>query len=237
VRRFAAGPPLAVPPSRGQRPPRLAALARLIGRAMAAYVRICERTCRFDGRATRDPGVLVLWHGAILLAAVVALHARWHLPHASFSTHGFRGEVVTAMLTGLGGAVLPLPAEDDRAAGRDLALRLARAAAAGYSLTVTPDGPFGPYRVPKPGALIVGRASGLPLLPWGLAAHPAVRLRRWDRYAVPLPFARIRLVEAKPIRVARHTRIRTADVQALGLALDAATDLAEAAVPAMDAAL
>jgi lysophospholipid acyltransferase (LPLAT)-like uncharacterized protein len=237
VRRFAAGSPLAVPPGRGQRPPRLAALARLVGHAMAAYVRICERTCRFDGRATRDPGILVLWHGAILLAAITALRTRHHLPHASFSTHGFRGEVVTAMLTSLGGAVLPLPPEDDRAAARDLSLRLARAAAEGYSLTITPDGPFGPYRVPKPGALIVGRASGLPLLPWGLAARPAVRLRRWDRYVVPLPFARIRLVEAKPIRVARDARIRTAEVQALGLALVAATDLAESGVPAMDAAL
>jgi lysophospholipid acyltransferase (LPLAT)-like uncharacterized protein len=237
VRRFAVGPPLAVPPARAGRRPPLAALARLIGRTMAAYVRICERTCRFDGRATRDPGILVLWHGTILLAAIVALHTRRHLPHASFSTHGFRGEVVTAMLASLGGAVLPLPPEDDRAAARDLSLRLARAAAGGYSLTVTPDGPFGPYRVAKPGALIVGRASGLPLLPWGLAARPALRLRRWDQYIVPLPFGRIRLVEAKPIRVARQARIRNADTQALGLALDAATDLAEAGVPAMDAAL
>jgi lysophospholipid acyltransferase (LPLAT)-like uncharacterized protein len=190
---------------------RLAWLAWLVGMALALYLRLVVRTCRVIGHATRDQVVLAFWHEFNMLTFVVARKRRGDLPHASFSTSGFRGAVITSMLRNSGTRVevFELPPEEDRAAGRAFTLRMARVAASGASLIVTPDGPFGPYRTGKPGALILARASGLPVQPWAMSVRPTVRLSgRWDRQLVPLPFSRIRIVEGERMKVPPREPVR-----------------------------
>ena len=97
---------------------------------------------------------------------------------------------------------MPLPAENERAEAARLSRELARLGREGASVAVSPDGPMGPYRRAKPGALIVARESGLPIQPWAVTARPSFRLNgRWDRHIVPLPFGRMRIFEAEPIDV------------------------------------
>lgn len=192
-------------------PVRFAWLARLIGAGLAVYLNVVVRTCRVIGPATREQVVLAFWHEFNMLAFVVARKRRGELLHASFSTSGFRGAVITSMLkrSGTPMRVFELPPEADRAAGRALALRMARVAESGASPIVTPDGPFGPYRVAKPGALILARASGLPIQPWGMALRPSIRLTgRWDRQLVPLPFCRIRVVEGARMTIRPREPVR-----------------------------
>lgn len=186
------------------------ALARILGRVMALYVRLVAATSRTDGATvTQDAVVLAFWHEYNLVAAAAAHRLRRHQHHVSFSTRTFRGQVMNAMLAGLDAGSVPLPAEDERAEAASLAREMARLGRAGASLVVSPDGPFGPYRRAKPGALIVARESGLPLQPWAVSVRPAIRLRgRWDRHVVPLPFGRLRVVEAEPIRVAPRQPLR-----------------------------
>jgi hypothetical protein len=59
------------------------------------------------------------------------------------------------------------------------------------SAGVIVDGPRGPAGVAKPGAVQLGRATGLPIVPGAWCARPVWRFRSWDRTMVPLPFARI----------------------------------------------
>jgi lysophospholipid acyltransferase (LPLAT)-like uncharacterized protein len=198
-------PPGPVPPVR------FAWLARLIGAGLAVYLNLVVRTCRVIGPATRDQVVLAFWHEFNMLVFLVARKRRGELPHASFSTSGFRGAVITSMLkrSGTPIRVFELPPEEDRAAGRALAMRMARVAQSGASLIVTPDGPFGPYRIAKPGALILARESGLPVQPWGMTLRPAIRLSgRWDHQLVPLPFCRIRVVEGSRMSIRPREPIR-----------------------------
>jgi lysophospholipid acyltransferase (LPLAT)-like uncharacterized protein len=185
-------------------------LAVLIGRLMASYVRLVAATSRIDGAAVTDEQVvLAQWHEHNLLASVAAWRLRRGRRHVSFSTQAFRGEVMTAMLHALDQGSVPLTAEGDRAAGARLSRVLARLATEGASLVVSPDGPLGPYRRAKPGALIVARESGLPLRAWAISARPSLRLRwRWDRQVVPLPFGRLRIVEAEPIVVGPREPLR-----------------------------
>ncbi len=193
-------------------------LAELIGLGMAMYLRFVARTCRITGDVTDDQVVLAFWHEFNLSCFVVAVARRRRLPHASFSTRGFRGVVITTMLrrSGTDVRVISLPAEGDRSGARDLALRLARLSRAGYSLVVTPDGPFGPRRVAKPGALILAREAGLPIQPWAISVRPALRLnRRWDRQLVPLPFSRVHVFAGERLSVGPRERLggRVADLQ------------------------
>lgn len=205
-----------------------AALAGAVGRLMALYVRLVAATSRIgDPTVTQDAAVLAFWHEYNLVAATAAHRLRRHRHHVSFSTRTFRGQVMNAMLAGLDAGSVPLPAEGQRAEAASLARELARLGRAGSSPVVSPDGPFGPYRRAKPGALIVARESGLPLQPWAVSARPAIRLRgRWDRHVVPLPFARLRVEEGEPIRVGPRESLRPL-LARLQAALDEVTALAE----------
>ena len=202
--------------------------ARLIGGAMALYVRLVAATCRVaDGGVTQDQAVLAFWHEYNLVAAVVAYRLRRAKRHVSFSTEPFRGQVMTALLRALDAGSVPLPAEGDRRGAARLAQEMARLGREGASLAVSPDGPIGPYRRAKPGALIVARESGLPLQAWAISTRPAIRLRnRWDRHVVPLPFCRLRVEEAEPIRIGPREPMRPLLVR-LQAALDEVTQRAE----------
>jgi|GEM_PF-1022298 lysophospholipid acyltransferase (LPLAT)-like uncharacterized protein len=193
-------------------------LARLCGLLLLGYVRLIVLTCRIRGAATRDQVVLTFWHEFNLAALVVALKCRRDLRHASFSTRGFRGLVITTMLERSRAQVqvLPLPPERDRGAARDFALRLAGLAATGLAPVVTPDGPFGPYQIAKPGTLIIARESGLAIQPWAMAVRPALRLSgRWDRQVLPLPFCSLRVVEGRRLQIGEGERLspRLAELQ------------------------
>ncbi|MGQ0608067.1 MAG: lysophospholipid acyltransferase family protein [Chloroflexota bacterium] len=203
-------------------------LARFIGILMAGYVRLVSATCRVHGpAATQEQVVLAFWHEYNLVAATAAHRLRRHQHHVSFSTQTFRGEVMTAMLAALDAGSVPLPPEGERAEAARLSLELARVGREGASLVISPDGPVGPYRRAKPGALIVAREAGVPIQPWAVAARPALRLRgRWDRHVVPLPFCRLRVEQAEPITVEPREPLRPL-LARLQAALDDATSRAD----------
>lgn len=203
-------------------------VAALFGRLLALYVRLVAATSSVAGPVTRDQVVLAIWHEYNLVASVVAWKVRGDLHHVSFSTQTFRGEVMSSMLGALRSGSVPLPAPDQRSEGARLSRELARLGASGSSLVVSPDGPTGPYREAKPGALIVARESGLPLQPWAISARRSFRLRRrWDRQVVPLPFGRLRVEAAEPIRVAPREPLRPL-LARLQAALDEVADAADA---------
>ena len=173
-------------------------------------MRLVAATCRVhEPSVSQDQVVLAFWHEYNLAAAIAAHRLRRHQHHVSFSTRTFRGEVMSAMLAALDSGSVQLPAEGEWSEAARLSLELARIGREGASPVVSPDGPFGPYRRAKPGALIVAREAGVPLQPWAVAVRPPWRLEgRWDRHLVPLPFCRLRVEEAPLIRVGPRQPLR-----------------------------
>ena len=219
------GPP---PGALQEDPIRLAWLARLVGRAMALYLRLVAATARTSGPPVfQGQAVFAIWHESNLVAATAAFRLRTEKRVISFSTRGFRGIVMNTMLESMGSGVVALPEESNRAEAAKLAKEMARIGREGSSLVVSCDGPLGPYRVAKPGVLIVGRESGVPIQPWAVAIRPALRLTgRWDNHLVPLPFCRMRVDEGAQIRIAPREALkpRLAELQA---ALDGVQTLAD----------
>jgi lysophospholipid acyltransferase (LPLAT)-like uncharacterized protein len=68
-------------------------------------------------------------------------------------------------------------------------------------LAITPDGPRGPRRKCQFGAVYLASRTGLPIVVGGFGFSHCWRAGSWDRFAVPLPFSRVRCVTAHPIRV------------------------------------
>ncbi|HET6381203.1 MAG TPA: hypothetical protein VFH63_09295 [candidate division Zixibacteria bacterium] len=211
-------------------PIRFAWVARLIGRLMALYVRLVAATARTSGpRVAQMQMIWAVWHESNLAVAVAALALRDDPAAIVFTTRGFRGIVMNAMLRGIGCGAVTLPPEGSagRAEAASVSRTMARLTREGWSVLASCDGPFGPPRVAKPGVLIVARESGLPVQPWAIAVRPPLRLkRRWDRQLVPLPFCRIRVVEGKQLRLGPRERIRPR-LQELQAELDRITALAD----------
>jgi len=81
-------------------------------------------------------------------------------------------------------------------------LAAVRALESGSTIAMTPDGPRGPRREMKPGILAAAARSGAQLIPVHAEADRAWRLNSWDRFMIPKPFARVRVVYGTPFTVA-----------------------------------
>jgi lysophospholipid acyltransferase (LPLAT)-like uncharacterized protein len=69
----------------------------------------------------------------------------------------------------------------------------------GADMAITPDGPRGPRHSFAPGALVLAHRAGVPVV--SLVAHVdrTWRLRSWDGFEIPKPFARITIEYGEPV--------------------------------------
>lgn len=81
---------------------------------------------------------------------------------------------------------------------------------AGRDVGITPDGPRGPAREVKEGAVRVAQLSGMPIVPIANAVSNKLELSRaWDRFHLPLPFGRSVVIYGDPIRVGEDDDLAT----------------------------
>ena len=71
----------------------------------------------------------------------------------------------------------------------------------GYDLTITPDGPRGPCYQIQDGITSLAQLTGLPIVPVALNLNWKISLKSWDRFQIPLPFARCEVCVGKTFRV------------------------------------
>lgn len=177
------------------------------------------RALRRDGK----PFIFALWHGELL--PLVVLH-RDEGVRVLISEHG-DGEVIARIAQRLGLATIR--GSTTRGAARAL-LAMCDALETGSEVAVTPDGPRGPARVFAPGAVVAAHRSGAPIVPIGVAASRAWRLRSWDAFMIPKPFARVTVAYGAPRHVdATDARAAAAEAPIFAADLDAAVARAEAA--------
>lgn len=84
-----------------------------------------------------------------------------------------------------------------------LALRqLVETLAAGSNVLLTPDGPRGPVYQTSPGIIFLAQKSGTPIVPIHMEYSSCWRLKSWDRFVVPKPFATLRAIFGAPVEIA-----------------------------------
>lgn len=71
-------------------------------------------------------------------------------------------------------------------------------------LGITPDGPRGPRRELKPGAVVIASQTGLEIVPTGIGFVRAWRFASWDRFALPVPGSTMTGVVGAPISIPRE---------------------------------
>jgi lysophospholipid acyltransferase (LPLAT)-like uncharacterized protein len=174
----------------------LAFIISLVARAWMATVRV-EEIALADGIDPRRRGcrrcVYLFWHEYIAIAA--GSYARLRIP-VLISQHR-DGELITKVARFLGGDAI----RGSTTRGGVKAIRAMVQHLKAASLVITPDGPRGPRRIMQQGAVYVASEVGADIVPLGIHPVNTWRLKSWDRFALPKPFSKVRVVLGRPITV------------------------------------
>lgn len=71
----------------------------------------------------------------------------------------------------------------------------------GLPMAFSLDGPKGPRYEAKPGAVLLAKKTGNPLMPFVVECRHFFRLKSWDRMQIPRPFTKVRIIIAEPVYV------------------------------------
>lgn len=140
------------------------------------------------------PFVFLLWHEVLL--PLLWLHRGQGI--AIVVSEGREGQYLADYAEGLGYRILP--GSSTRGGMRALlgAMRILRG---GGMVAVTPDGPVGPRRVIKPGAVRAAQSAGAMILPVHSIVSRSWQLRSWDRMVIPRPRSRVAVQYGEPFAV------------------------------------
>lgn len=178
--------------------------ALLLGKG---FLHILARTWRIrvvNGEHVRDlreaghSFIFALWHGQLL---PLLWHHREEGVRVLISEHR-DGELVARAAQSLGYGLIR--GSSTRGAERAL-ISLVRELQEGHEVAITPDGPRGPAATFASGALVAAQRSDSFILPVAASADRAWRLRSWDRFMIPKPFARVTVAYGAPAKVFAKT--------------------------------
>jgi lysophospholipid acyltransferase (LPLAT)-like uncharacterized protein len=172
-------------------------------RTVAATIRY-----RYDDRSEffngppRGPALYCFWHNRLALCtALYERYVRKRNPTAGMAgmiSASRDGAFLAAIFEAFN--VEPVRGSSSRR-GPQALLELTTWAQRGYDLAITPDGPRGPCYTIQPGVMSLAQLTGLPIVPFSYHLSWKIRAGSWDRFQIPLPFARCDAVVGKPILV------------------------------------
>ncbi len=167
--------------------------------------------------------VLTLWHGQML--PILWVHRQ---PTGVLISEHRDGEIIARIVSRFG--FFGVRGSTSRGGARAL-LECVQVLRQGADVAITPDGPRGPRHSFAAGALVVAFRAGASVVPIVAHVDRAWRLRSWDAFEIPKPFARVIVRYGAP-RTVRADSVR--EVAALAPAF-AATMLEEMALVAIGA--
>jgi lysophospholipid acyltransferase (LPLAT)-like uncharacterized protein len=169
-------------------------------------VQIWARTLRYEiddrpgvvGKPINENYIGALWHNRLLIfpfvlrrffpnrhgAALISASRDGDL--LADVIHRFKFDVVRGSSSRLGASAI---------------LQLSETLASGRDVVITPDGPRGPAYELGPGIVFLAQKSGATVLPVNMEYSRCWRVQSWDRFIVPRPFSKVRVIIGLPHRV------------------------------------
>ena len=187
---------------------------RLAAALVVFLVRAMGRTIRFrpDDRSgyfqnIRPPTkfIIALWHNRLALSTnLYERYARQYEPGrrmAAMVSASRDGGVLAKILEDLG--IEPVRGSSSRRGAQAL-VEMTTYAEQGYDLAITPDGPRGPRYEVQEGVITTAQCTGLPIVPVSYHLNWKIHMKSWDKFQIPLPFARCDVIMGKPLFVPRE---------------------------------
>ena len=151
---------------------------------------------------TRQTMVFAIWHEGLLTVCWFAAGLLKKGVNATFLiSPSVDGEIGVMLLAQFGSRAVRGSA---RRSGAAALRKLHRAVTEDHqSPFITLDGSKGPRRYCKPGAIMVARMAGVPIIPVGVAARRSRRAPTWDQHLVPKLFSKVVITVGEPMTVPR----------------------------------
>ncbi|MFK7765998.1 MAG: lysophospholipid acyltransferase family protein [Mariniblastus sp.] len=162
------------------------------------------RICHYDRSV--DPArpeynehvIFSFWHEYIIVVL-----PRWgHTPLTVLCSQHRDGEWVNQTALALGLNIV----RGSTSRGGSSAIRQIKKNSKFSSIAVTPDGPRGPRREMAMGPVYMASLLGMPVVPVGVGISNPYRLNTWDKFAIPKPKSRIRMIFGPKVHIPRKAK-------------------------------
>ena len=150
------------------------------------------------GKVTAQNYIASLWHNRLLIFPFVL---RRFLPDrhgAALISASRDGELLADAIKRFGYDVVR---GSSSRLGASAILQLSQTLASGRDVVITPDGPRGPAYELGPGIVFLAQKSGAAVVPVNIEYSSCWRLKSWDRFILPRPFAKVHVIIGSPHHV------------------------------------
>jgi lysophospholipid acyltransferase (LPLAT)-like uncharacterized protein len=164
---------------------------------------VWERTLRYDvddragilGKPVTENYIGALWHNRLLIFPLVLQRFFPNRPGAALISASRDGDLLADGIRRFGYDVVR---GSSSRLGASAILQLTETLESGRDVVITPDGPRGPAYELGPGIVFLARKSGASVLPMNLEYSHCWRLGSWDRFIIPQPFSKVRVLIDQP---------------------------------------
>lgn len=167
-------------------------------------IRLLEKTIKFecDRDTSRDKSILyALWHSQALAVAMYGIDKNIY----SIASQNKDGEIASYILNKLGFKVIRGSNDTHKDKGGAKAIiQIKQILEKGYNVAITVDGPVGPPKKVKRGIVYLAQKTGFPIVGIYADVSRYINLNSWDKFQIPLPFSKIRLLTTKEIYVNKN---------------------------------
>ena len=170
-------------------------------------IQLWVRTLRFKledhggvvASGLEHPFIFAVWHNRLLL--LPSIFRRFLSPrHAAALISASRdGDLLAAMVERFGYGTIRGSSSRH---GASALLQLTEVFEAGTHIVITPDGPRGPVYQLGQGIIFLAQKCQAQVVPASLEFSGCWRVKSWDRFIIPHPFATVRVIFGVPIRIA-----------------------------------
>jgi len=169
-------------------------------------LQLWARTLRYEiddragivGRPVAENYIGALWHNRLLIFPIVLRRFFPQRHGAALISASRDGDLLADGVKRFGYDVIR---GSSSRLGASAILQLTEMLASGRDVVITPDGPRGPAYELGPGIVFLAQKSGAPVLPMNLEYSRCWRLGSWDRFIIPKPFSKVRVLINPPHHV------------------------------------
>jgi hypothetical protein len=162
-------------------------------------LQIWARTLRYEiddrsnliGTPMTENYIGSLWHNRLLLISYVLKRFVPHRRGAGLISASRDGDLVADLTQRFGFDVVR---GSSSRLGTSGMLELTNVLASGRDVLITPDGPRGPAYELGPGIVFLAQKSGAAVVPVNMEYSSCWRVKSWDRFVLPRPFAKVRVI-------------------------------------------
>ena len=169
-------------------------------------LQILARTLRYEvddranvlGKPVAGNYIAALWHNRLLLISFVLKKFFPDRPGAGLISASRDGDLIADVTQRFGFDVVR---GSSSRMGASALLELSEILASGRDVLLTPDGPRGPAYELGQGIIFLAQKTGAPVVPVNMEYSSCWRVKSWDRFIIPRPFSKVRVILGQPHQV------------------------------------